>query len=252
LKPVPEEILLVGIDLAWGGHRPDGVCTGVARGMQLEIGHVQLLREDAQLIDFLKSVANGKKFALLAFDAPVVCPNTTGSRPVDRDAQQLFRKHHAGPHPCNRTLCPRPLRIVQKLSALEFTPGWNWDLHGTHLIAEVFPHPAIVRWGALEQIIKYKRGPVAGRRAEFTRLQDLLRTTLAGKFPDVSLAADVQKLLNQPWTKDIEDQTDALICLLIAWQHVRSRGAETEILGNLESGFILVPRPDQDCPGTSI
>jgi predicted RNase H-like nuclease len=99
----------------------------------------------------------------------------------------------------------------------------------------------MVRIFRLPRIIKYKKGPVAARRREFRRLQRLLRALLAADFPFLALDADTPALLAAPWSKPVEDRTDALFCALLALWHVHHDGARSEILGDLATGFILLP-----------
>ena len=113
-------------------------------------------------------------------------------------------------------------------------------------MAEVYPHPAMVRWFGLAERLPYKRGRVAEKRTVFRELQGHLMKALAVHFPEVELAPSVRALLREPWTKDVEDQTDALVCALIGYWHVASGGRRTQVLGDLETGFLLVPevRPE--------
>jgi predicted RNase H-like nuclease len=115
-------------------------------------------------------------------------------------------------------------------------------------VAEVFPHPALVRWSGRARIFKYKRGRVEQRREEFAALQHYLRGALDrdGLFAEVRLAPMVEDLLRTPWSKAVEDQTDALVAGLVAWQMVRSAGRETEVLGDRETGFLVVPKARGD------
>jgi predicted RNase H-like nuclease len=48
-------------------------------------------------------------------------------------------------------------------------------------------------------------------------------------------------LLAEPWSKDVEDQTDALVCSLIAWWHHQYEGLRTQQLGDPTTGLMLVP-----------
>lgn len=110
-------------------------------------------------------------------------------------------------------------------------------------MAEVYPHPAMVRLFGLRERIPYKRGPIQVRRREFRKLQTKLRGSLCEHFPALQVSREVSDLLQLPWTKDIEDQTDALFCALIGYWHWLHFGQRTEMLGDLATGFILVPRP---------
>ncbi len=178
---------------------------------------------------------------MLLFDAPLLCPNATGSRPVDRLAQTLFRKFHAGPHPANVGRCARPLRLAAAMVA-RFGCEIGWRAPRTaRLAVEVFPHPATVRWFGLERIVKYKRGPMPARRAEFARLQELVRAFLPGHFPELVESAAQAKTLAAPWTKPNEDRLDAMLCALVGYGHWRDEGRSSEVIGDKTGGFILLP-----------
>jgi len=111
------------------------------------------------------------------------------------------------------------------------------------MVTEVYPHPAMVRLFELDKRIPYKRGPVHQRRLEFGRLQLLLRDCLRKRFPELKLDSGTEALLGTPWTKNIEDQTDAFFCALIGYWHSLYCGRRTEVLGDLATGFIIVPQP---------
>lgn len=234
--------------MAWGERNGDGLCLVRAsrptantwRAETVESAHVF---GDGALFDWIETrLPPAAGPSLLLFDAPVVCPNESGSRPVDRLTTARFGRFHAGPHPANATRCGRPLRLARALEARGATVGWQLGSAG-RLLVEVFPHPATIRLFGLERIVKYKRGPVAARRGEFARLQGLLRECLRTRFAPgewvetPALAA----VLSAPWTKPAEDRLDALLCALVGYHHWRHDGQRSEVLGDLETGFILVP-----------
>jgi len=233
-------MLLIGLDLAWGEKNSDGVCLiRYARRRAHVLGYAYP-HGDVSLIAALGSHLQPDEPAFAAIDAPIVCPNPTGARPVDRLTHTLFHREHAACHPANLTQCPRPPRVLARLATdLGFVAGWQGS--APRLAAEVYPHPAMVRLFRLPRIIKYKKGPVADRRREFRRLQGLLRDLLAAEFPILTLDAETPALLVAPWSKPVEDRTDALFCALIALWHVHHRGTRSEILGDLATGFILLP-----------
>ena len=245
---------IVGVDLAWGERNGDGLCLvhahgtpeqtgGVCRAEVVECAHVF---GDAALFDWLETrLPPAAGPSLLLFDAPLVCPNATGSRPVDRLTTSRFGRFHAGPHPANAGRCGRPLRLARELEARGGVIGWRLGT-ADRLLAEVFPHPAMIRLLDLPRIVKYKRGPVAARRAEFTRLQGLLRECLRTRFAPgewVETPA-LATVLAAPWTKPAEDRLDAFVCALIGYHHWRHAGRRSEVLGDLETGFILLPAAD--------
>ena len=237
------EVFIAGLDLAWGERRPDGVCLLKANAQRSEVHWLGLTHGDPALLALLDGeIAQAP--SLLMVDAPLICPNATGARPVDRLAHVRFHREKCGCHPTNATRCPRPLRLAAAFEARGYVIDWALPptAHGLRHAAEVFPHPAMVRWFNIPERIAYKRGPVAARRLEFARLQRLLRQCLDVLFPHVLLNAHSRSLLEAAWTKDVEDQTDALVCALVGDWHWRHRGQRTEVLGDRETGFFLVPQ----------
>jgi predicted RNase H-like nuclease len=107
----------------------------------------------------------------------------------------------------------------------------------------------MVRLLGLKQIVKYKRGLVAERRSEFARLQRCLVTLVAREFSFLTIGEEARGLLAAQWSKPVEDRIDAFFCALIGLWHVRHLGRCSEVIGDLESGFILLPA---DRPGTPL
>jgi predicted RNase H-like nuclease len=238
------KIRIAEIDLAWGERQPDGVCALEASSHGARVITSGRTRGDDELLGWVaRHLGTGPAF--LTVDAPLVCPNPTGARPVDALTHVRFGKFHAGCHPANSTRCPRPPRVAAKFVERGFRLGWDGlpQPPSPRLIAEVYPHPAMVRLFGLSERIPYKRGPARQRRAEFRRLQRFLQSCLREHFPKLRLDAVTEALLQAAWTKNVEDQTDAFFCALIGYWHWLHRGAQTEVLGDLATGFILIPRP---------
>jgi predicted RNase H-like nuclease len=233
-------MLIVGIDLAWGDKKSDGVCFIEARRASVRVMRFVYPRGDEELLACLRPAVTVSKRILLTIDGPIICPNKTGTRPVDRLTHTLFHREHAACHPANSTKCPRPPRILRKLKRLGLRASWDFT-EGEKLVIEVYPHPAMVRLFKLPRIIKYKKGRVSQRRREFRRLQNLMRKLLSAQFPFLQLNNEAKTLLRQPWAKPVEDKADALFCALIGSWHWRYRGRRSEVIGNLRTGFILLP-----------
>jgi predicted RNase H-like nuclease len=235
-----ETASIVGIDLAWGDKKPDGLCFIRANRTSADVVEVGLSKGDKELTQWIASRVPDNEAALLAIDAPLVVPNATGGRPVDRQISIDFGKYHAGCHSANSQKCARPLRIANLLRSTGYLV--DFDLNRAARIAtEVYPHPAMIRLFEIERIIKYKKGLVATKRQEFRRLQDSIITCLVTDFSEVTIATSVSELLRAPWSKNIEDQTDALFCALIGYSHWRTKGETSEVVGALDTGFILLP-----------
>ena len=238
MQDFPETIRIAGVDLAWGDRRPDGVCVLEVNRQRARVLALGLSQGDDELLALLdQNLGEGRAF--IAMDAPVVCRNLTGARPVDRLTHVHFGRFKAGAHPCNLTRCRRPPCVAAKLVERGFTIGTC----GERVVAEVYPHPAMVRLFGLSERIPYKRGRVDARRREFGRLQTELHACLTAHFPALEMSAELLSLLGLPWTKDVEDQTDAFFCALIGYWHWLHRGEKSEVLGDLSTGFMLIPRP---------
>ncbi len=232
-------MLMVGIDLAWGERNRDGICLIQADGPSASILESRWTLGDESLWEWLRAQV-GDHPCVMAVDAPLVCPNRSGSRPVDRLTHRLFGHQHAGCHPSNARLCARPLRIAQGLQSKGFLLGW--DLSEPRLAMEVYPHPAMIRWFGLERILKYKRGTVAERQREFRRYQSLLRSCLQFRFPELHLGTVGEGLLEAAYSKEAEDRLDALFCALIAYHHWRHQGQQSQVLGDAQGGFLVLPQ----------
>lgn len=233
---------IVGLDLAWGERNGDGLCLLAAQAGAIRVLETAHVFGDAALLAWLGTrCPPAPAPAMILFDAPLLCPNLTGSRPVDRLTHTLFGRFHAGAHPANAARCPRPLRLAAAVRReLGFQVGWQNPRHA-RLAVETFPHPAMVRWLELSRIVKYKRGPVAARRTEFARLQGLLRTWLTAALPELVSTPALQETLTATWTKPAEDRLDAMVCALIGYWHWRDNGERSEVIGDEETGFILLP-----------
>ncbi|MEM0968570.1 MAG: DUF429 domain-containing protein [Verrucomicrobiota bacterium] len=229
---------VLGVDLAWGTRNPDGFAEIIYDGQSRrgEVLQICLSRGDA---DLLAKTRASEFPTLLAVDAPLVCRNETGSRPVDRETHVRFGRQHAGCHPANLNLVPRPAGLLRRWRGQGYRA--HWSLQVKHRLAiEVYPHPAMVRWFSLSTILKYKRSPISNRRSEFRRYQSLLIQLLESEFSWLAWSkADL--ILDAPWTKDGEDQLDAFFCSLIGLWHLHYRGTRSQILGDAQTGFLVVP-----------
>jgi len=235
------KVLLVGVDLAWGEKKHDGLCFLEWNGKRGRVAGFAYPQGDQELLAAIRGKEKTWKSVFVAVDAPLVCPNQTGTRPVDRLTHRMFHREHAACHPANLTKCPRPPRIARLLEKEGFRVGWEPTAE-KKTVAEVYPHPAMVRMFGLPRIVKYKKGSVVERRREFRRLQRLLKQCLGNKFPRLAVDADTRSLLTRPWSKPVEDRTDAFFCALIGLWHWMYRGTRSEVIGDRETGFILLPK----------
>jgi len=237
-------MLFIGVDLAWGEKKADGICFIEARRVKsttkARILSYAYPRGDEELMALLGPHLENPEGVFITIDAPIVCPNVSGTRPVDRLTHRMFHREHAACHPANLTKCPRPPRVLARLRALGARAGWEVGA-GLKTVAEVYPHPAMVRLFRLPRIVKYKKGRVREKRKEFKRLQRLMRRCMEENFPFLAIDRETDELLGTVWSKTVEDKTDALFCSLIGVWHWCHGGKRTEVIGDAATGFILLP-----------
>lgn len=233
---------IIGIDLAWGEKNPDGVTFFVfPDGLDHAPTQLstRLTHGDDALFESLNPVLPMER-VMVALDAPTICRNDEGSRPVDKECTRLFGRFEAGCHPVNRRLCVRPFRVAEAFQQRGF--ALTTDPDTPRFVTEVYPHPATIRLFGLEKTIKYKKGRVAEKRAEFSRYQDHLAEYLSREMPWLANSETHCELLTQPWKKPIEDQVDSMLCAAIAYRHLKYHGEKSEILGDDLDGHMLIPK----------
>lgn len=223
---------VVGWDASWSWHNADGLA--FLEGQSL-VGTARTRGEETlrRILEF--------EPGYLAIDAPLVVPNETGGRPVDRLVGKRFHRWKIACYPGNRTRMAKVLEQVAELRRAGYRATSRPDPAGG--IGEVYPHLSIVRLFGLDERIPYKKGPVARKRVEFGRLQGHLRAWLGRE--GFTPAGEVGELLRQPWSKAVEDQVDAILCALTGWNHLEYDGRRSEVIGDEEGGFIVFPGIDR-------
>jgi predicted RNase H-like nuclease len=231
---------IVGIDLAWKDHNQDGLCLIHATRDSAKVIKTATTKGDDALLAWLQKHLPVQDHVLLAIDAPLIVPNATGSRPVDKQITFDFGKYHAGCYPANSKLCERPPRLAQRLRDNGYLVGYDLKT-ASRMATEVYPHPAMIRLFNLDRIIKYKKGTVAAKNPEFRRLQNLLRKSLNDHLGNNGVSQEIEAFLIANRSKTVEDQTDAIFCALIGYLHWKHHGHLSKVIGSIDEGFILLP-----------
>ncbi|MDX1983793.1 MAG: DUF429 domain-containing protein [Bryobacteraceae bacterium] len=231
----------VGVDLGWYG-KTSGVALLEWDGRRLQLSSVLSLPA-AGLAQSVSSLAQGPA-AVIGVDAPLVIRNTAGMREADRLAHKKYGRYHAGCYPANLNLpfAAATTGFSRALCRAGFAHATALEPQASGLFqAEVFPHAGIVQLLGLPQIVKYKKGRLAQRRAGLERLRNLMAEGFAELEP--SLAAELPLVEgNGPRRKDVEDRLDAVICAYLA-AHWWYWGLErNEVLGDANNGYIVVPK----------
>lgn len=246
----------LGVDLGWQS-QPSGLCCLQWQGHELRLLDLSRRSTIPEVLAWVDDWVAPDESAGIAVDAPTLIANPTGMRMADRLAHKHFGRYHAGCYPANlgRPFAQRTVEFGQRLEARGFAhaPVIRAKQSGRYQI-EVFPHPAIVKLFGLDQILKYKKGKVAERRAELIRYRNYLLKVLPTLEPrlilfDPDTAEPLLPEVPQGGValKALEDQLDSLICAYVAahwwcWGLERNQvlGAETPEACCVE-GYIVVP-----------
>ena len=232
----------LGIDLGWSSGA-SGLCCLAWEGHALVLRDLDRKQATAEILAWVDTWAPLGQPAAVAVDAPTVIRNGTGMRLADRLTHRYFHRYHAGCYPANlsRPFASRTVGFGQELCNRQFR-------HGTQILPqqpdrwqiEVFPHPAVVHLFDLEKILKYKKGAVAERQQELTKLRNLLLTLTASE-PRLNLSTlpDIPEKTAQ--LKILEDQLDALVCAYVCAYWWYWGEAKNQVLGNEQEGYIVVP-----------
>lgn len=211
-------------------------------GGALHLAQLNRLADPKDVVRWVKAEAG--EDSGIGIDAPLVIPNKTGMRTADRLTQSMYGRYDAGAYPASRARS-----FWKRTTGLAISLGKLGFRHGDELAPrsrgrfqiEVYPHAASVQLFALDRIVKYKKGPLAGRAAELARLRGLMLEHLPLLVPSLALAG----LPEIPGTgrelKAIEDQLDALLAAYVAahwWYWGRERN---DVLGDSKQGYMVVP-----------
>ncbi|MEM0981053.1 MAG: DUF429 domain-containing protein [Cyanobacteria bacterium P01_H01_bin.58] len=246
----------LGIDLGWqsGG---SGLCCLEATPTGLKLLTLTHCDTREAVLAWVDAQVPADEPALIAVDAPTLIPNQTGMRLCDRLAHRYFGKYDAGCYPANqgRPFAPALIEFGLALEARGFrhAPKIQPQVPGRYQI-ELFPHPATVHFFKLDRILKYKKGRLGDRRIELEKLRQYQLSTFSHLTPALPLAeTDIPSLPTQGKALKIaEDQIDSLTCAY-AGAHWWWWGLERNwVLGDRESGYIVVPAPypEQTFPAT--
>jgi len=240
----------IGIDLAWQSQRNS---TGIAllegdrAGAQLTM--LATIAPEMSVADFV--TANATDDTVVAIDAPLIIINETGQRTCETAVGKRYGSREASCHTTNLRLYPSAssVALTDELASHGFVhvDQQNQQLAG-RMMAEVYPHAAMVALWNLPKTLKYKKGSVPQKRLGLSTLRSHL-SLLSQAEPPLHRTSLLSQLfaveLNQlggRTLKDHEDQLDALFCAYLAYYFWYWGWERNEVFGNLKSGYILNPK----------
>lgn len=246
------EEFLVGIDLAWGTRARTGLAVADADGRLVASTSV---RTDAEILEFLNEHV-GPSPVVAAIDAPLIVRNATGRRTCEAEVQQLYGRYGAAAYPANLTNPAfaggtRGAAICDRLG-LDLRTGST----AARRAIEVYPHPAMVVLFELDYVIPYKSKQgrtLDGLKQAFERLltlmeQRLPELRLAGHPRWQELRQHCRRAQRKAELGAVEDEIDAIFCAHLAHLWHREGADGSDLLGDDDSGCIVVPKPRGPLP----
>ncbi len=238
----------IGVDFGWSSGA-SGMCCLEWCNSSLEILDITTVLEIGDILTWIDQRISPHVPGMIAVDAPTIINNQTGMRLPDKLTHKHFGRYHAGCYPANLGLAfaSRTTGFSQSLLNRNFNhaPTIKPQRLGRYQI-EVFPHPATINLFGLERIIKYKKGRIGDRRRELNKLRNYIVHILPKLEPAISLdtlkqiPAIAEKQTGKE-LKAIEDQLDSILCAYVAAHWWYWGAAKNMVLGNLDTGFIIIP-----------
>lgn len=237
----------IGIDLAWRSRNPTGVAVlkGNKSGAQLKV--VTSLTAEDSISEFIRSHSTAD--TIVAIDAPLIIINKTGQRQCETEVGRRYSNREASCHTSNLTLFSKAasVALTKHLLADGFVHANPKQRQRGEIVAEVYPHAAMVALWDLPKTIKYKKGRVAQRleglamlRSKLVKLTKATPALLPSRQLKDLLYFDLTQLRGRK-RKDYEDQLDALFCAYLAFYFWHWRDKRTHLFGDTECGYILNP-----------
>lgn len=239
----PGVVIVAGVDLAWSGRNPTGLCV-----LDAGEGAVHLLELDCRVLDAegITSWLNGLGDTVLAaIDAPLIA---TAGRRAEAEMARVWGSRGVFAYSARpEFLESRGIAEGPRLGALLSASGWSLDPHGAgespRTALEVFPHAIAVALLGAARTLRYKRGPIAARAIALEEL----RLLLAAAAQTVGLSGCVElenPVLEARGTslKATEDRLDAMACALAGLHVLRFGLRDDEVFGDAGDGYIAVPR----------
>jgi len=203
--------IFIGIDLAWGEKNFSGFSALQEGKKKLKILDSKLLKSIDEIIIEIQKYEQHQIY--IGVDAPLVIPNETGNRDVEKHFNKDFAKYKISMLPANRKLLTkyssniRSEELFNKLNEI----GFERDFESKKVIFEVYTHSTIAVCFNNFKILPYKRKK--GRDTAFIKEQLEIYKSYLKK---VMLKHDVLEedlgVLKGQKIKDHEDKLDSLTC----------------------------------------
>jgi predicted RNase H-like nuclease len=204
-----KEEIYIGIDLAWGEKNPSGFCVLQYNNKGLKLLDVKLLLTLTEILEEISKYQDSK--VCIGVDAPLLIPNESGNREIEKEFNKDFSSHKISMLPVNQKIMQKysPSIRSQKLYEALYQKGYRRNKDAKKSIFEVYPHATIAVCFNQYNILPYKRKKgrsVLFIKEQLTRYQGFLQKVLL-KHP--FLQEEIKNLRGAS-LKAYEDQLDAI------------------------------------------
>ena len=199
----------IGIDLAWGEKNLSGFSVLIFQNGQLQLKEAKLLHSLHGIIEEIKKYLLFNVY--VGIDAPLVIPNVSGNRAIEKAFNRDFSTHKISMLPVNRTLFTKfaPTIRSETLFIALSTLGFTRDMGAKKVIFEVYPHATIAVCFNDYKILPYKRKK--GRNVAFIRSQLIIYREYLLKVCGIHPLFEVAvESLQGKALKEYEDRLDAV------------------------------------------
>jgi len=201
--------IYIGIDLAWGEKNLSGFSVLTFENDKLKLKEAKLLKSLTEIVEEIKKYLLFDVF--IGVDAPLVIPNETGNRVIEKEFNREFSTYKISMLPVNRTIFRKyapKIRSEELFNSLS-NLGFKRDIGAKKVLFEVYPHATIAVCFNGYKILPYKRKK--GRNIAFIKLQlRIYRDYLLKVFGNHALfEVDIESMKGQT-LKDYEDRLDAV------------------------------------------
>jgi len=209
--------IFIGIDLAWGEKNLSGFCalelstSKKTSKHKLKILEIKLIKSIDEIISEIDKYKEHEVY--VGVDAPLVIPNETGNREVEKKFNKDFAKYKISMLPANRKILTKyspKIRSEELYKSLD-AKGFKRDYKSNKVIFEVYTHSTIAMLWNNHEILPYKRKK--GRVSSFIKEQLGIYVKYLKKSISASdiFKEDISTYRGQK-LKDYEDKLDAITC----------------------------------------
>ncbi|WSH64894.1 DUF429 domain-containing protein [Rhizobium ruizarguesonis] len=248
-------VSIVGFDSAWTDSlKATGALSIIRHSQGASRLHLEpTLTSFAEALAIIKEERAQVAKCVVALDQPTIVPNIGGSRPVDKVAGSLISWIGGGVQPANRSKVgmfddDAPIwKFKGELKANEDPEQARFADEGVYLL-EVFPALALasVEPEFCRRLGAPKYNPAVRKRFQLVAWQSVLRVLLelASSYTLQSFDGWCETMRQEmsPRKSD-QDKVDAMICALVGLQWLRAPRAQSMMIGDLESGYMIAPAP---------